>query len=220
MFLKYIIFNKLIKNNMFFKKSLPKRIFKNTYIYFKPNVYLFHQLNIRNIKYNNFKKNNFNNIYFFIRILKYLKLSDRKIKILKSLLTNKIIGNLLTLNNIKNIIITVIYYNSWSYLKYLIRILMWQIKVNKHKSIFFFLKSLFKILYFKYKNLISIKSIGYKLKGKLAVTGNKRKRTLLNYYGYNTFFRIDNNIFYEHFLIRTSTGILSIYFYISFKNNH
>lgn len=81
--------------------------------------------------------------------------------------------------------------------------------VPKHKHVFLWIRLFLKDLVKKKL----IKNIIFKIKGKLAVTGNKRTRTFVINYGV---FNSTDIYFYNNFLIRTQTGVLNFFLKYTF----
>lgn len=92
---------------------------------------------------------------------------------------------------------------SWVFLKSFLRFVLWALPVPKHKFIFMWMR-------FFFKNLIQVgylKNVLVKVKGKIAVTGNKRTRPF--YIKYGSFHSTDTYII-NSFVVRTPTGLLNV----------
>ena len=105
-------------------------------------------------------------------------------------------------NNHINLLLYTLSVKNFVFLKSFLKFMLWSIAVPKHKFVFLWLRSVFKILVKQrvYKNIF------IKIKGKLAVTGNKRTRPFYIKYGV-----LDSteNVVVENFTIRTTTGLLN-----------
>lgn len=102
-------------------------------------------------------------------------------------------------------------------LKMLLSRLFWNLKVTDHKFILLWLRRVFKHIYSK-KKLFNIIGISFLVKGKLGVTGNKRKRTFKVNYGPNSSTKINAKTQSEYFTIRTTTGVIGVTLSITYNH--
>lgn len=148
------------------------------------------------------RKSFFYNRFFDIKSLDFLPekatlfLSDRQNYRIINFTDN------VTKNHINILFISVVRYHSFIFLKTFMRFVLWSLNVPKHRLVFLWLRLFF-------KNLVKlgfVKNVSIKIKGKLAVTGNKRTRPFYIKYGV---FSSTDNINLTSFVVRTPTGVMN-----------
>jgi hypothetical protein len=91
-------------------------------------------------------------------------------------------------------------------------------KINfwKHRLFFHYIKYLFRYFFLPNFNELGIKGIKFKLKGKISVAGNARKRSIVTTIGYISNATYDNKILYSYDIIRTFTGVMGLQIWLVF----
>lgn len=99
-----------------------------------------------------------------------------------------------------------------SWLKSMIkRISFW-----KTRLIFRFLKYLIITYYLPIFQDLGVKGLKLKLKGKISVAGNSRKRVMLYRFGLTSYSKVDLRVLHEAHTINTFTGVLGFQLWLFF----
>jgi len=210
---KYYIsdINQYVKNmNPVFYK---KKSFEINFSKFNPDTKALNSLSI-------YKKLNLNQLQFedLVTTVKPLTYNKKKRKFQKKLIKRlKFLNSKLAKNYYFFLLTQSIWkHNSWVFFKSFIRLLLWSVPVPRHRSIFFWNRLFFKYLA-KYHQKKFVKGLGYRIKGKIAATGDKRKSILYKKYGYGNANTLSLNMSCFSFLIRTTSGALNMTVFITYK---
>lgn len=89
-----------------------------------------------------------------------------------------------------------------------LQFIMLRMPVPKHRLVFLWLKYFLRDIWARQKTLI--KGFSVILKGKLGVTGNKRKRKLSYVFGFGNSTNFKDKVTTQEGLIRTVTGVVNV----------
>jgi hypothetical protein len=96
------------------------------------------------------------------------------------------------------------------------RHILTKISYWKHRTFFYYIRYLLRHFFWSIFSELQIKGIKFQLKGKVSVTGNARKRTVVHSIGHASRSTINNKILHSFSLINTFTGVLGFQIWLIF----